>query len=306
MNRIAFLAIVCLMAAPVSAATLDGSTVGDGYSQRAVQTVQTSFGDNLSELNAAYAQISGGVLWLTLTGNIENNFNKLNIFIDTGAPGGQNVLQNDANNGGNNPENDGWAQAYAGFTFDTGFNANYMMIGRRGNFGGDKFDFDFATIGGGLGNFESTFDIFAGSQTGSNASVGASAIGVAYDNSNVAGVLGGSAAADQANAAAVTTGLELAIPLSAIGNPAAADIKISAMVNGGGHDFLSNQFLGGVPAPQGHLGGDGLGNWNGSVGGIDLNNFAGDQYFTVVPEPTSLALAGLALIGMVFGRRRLA
>lgn len=300
MRGILCLAIIGLMAAPASAVLLDGSTVGDGYSLRSVQTVETQFGDNMSELNAGYAQISGGTLWLTLTGNIENNFNKLNIFIDTGA-GGQNVLQNDANNGGNNPENDGWAQKYAGFTFDSGFDANYMLITRRG---AGKFDFDFATIGGGLGAFESTFDIFTGSETGANASVGPSGIGVAYDNSNVAGVLGGTAAADPVAAAAVTTGLELAIPLAAIGNPNPADILISAQVNGSDHDYMSNQSLGGFAAPQGNLGGDGAGNWTGSVGGLDLNQFSGAQYFAVIPEPTSLALVGLAMAGMLVTTRR--
>ncbi len=302
MKRIASLAIACLMASPVLAVSLDGSTVGDGYGPaRAVQTVQTQFGDNFSELDAGYAQVSGGTLWITLTGNIENNFNKLNIFIDTGAAGGQNVLQADANNGGNNPENDNWANKHAGMTFDAGFAANYSIITRRG---AGKFDFDFATVGAGLGAFESTFDIFTGFEAGSNASVGASGIGVAYDGSNVAGILGGTGAANGANAAAVTTGLELAIPLAAIGNPAASSIKISAMVNGSNHDFMSNQVLGGLPAGQGNLGGDGAGGFTGGLAGINFNNFGGDQHFAAVPEPASLALAGLALVGMACGRRR--
>ena len=89
--------------------------------------------------------------------------------------------------------------------------------------------------------------------------------------------------------------------LGKIGNPAAGDIKISAMVNGGGHDFLSNQFLGGLAAPQANLGGDGGGNFTGDLAGIDLNNFAGDQWFDI-PTPGTAALFGLA--GLAGIRRR--
>ena len=289
------------MASSAQAVVLDGSTAGDGYGAAvSVQTVETNFGDNLSELNAAYAQVSGGVLYLAITGQVENNFNKLNIFIDSVA-GGENVLTKDANNGGTNPENDNWANKHGGMTFDSGFAADYMLILRNGNFGGDKFDIDFATVGGGLGAFEATGDVFGGTLTGSNAAaLPIAGIGVAYDNSNVAGILGGINAADPVAAQAVQTGIELAIPLAAIGSPAGA-FQVSAMVNGSNHDFLSNQILGGLAAPQNNLGGDGLGNFTGDLAGIDLNNFAGNQHFTV-PEPASLALLGLGGLAML--RRR--
>ena len=39
-------------------------------------------------------------------------------------------------------------------------------------------------------------------------------------------------------------------------------------------------------------------------GQIDLSTYAGDQFFTVVPEPTSIALAGLSLVGLALGRSR--
>jgi hypothetical protein len=281
------------------APTLDGLRDALYGPARAVQTVETGFGDNFSELNAAYATVSGSTLYVMLTGNLESNFNKLNIFIDAHA-GGQNVLENDANFGGTNPENDGWAGKHAGMTFDTGFAADYMLTMRNGFFGGDRFDIDFAVVGGGLGNFLAAGDIFGGSTTGSNAAALANGIGVAFDNSNMGGVLGGSGAADQAAALAVTTGIELAIPLAAIGNPV-GEFRISAMLNGSNHDYLSNQILGGLPAGTINLGGDGVGGFTGTLSGINLNHFAGAQYF-VVPEPATLALLGA--LGLVVGRRR--
>jgi len=290
-----------------AAVSMDGVRDPDYGSPVAVQTVQTGFGDanpgGGSELDAAYAVVQGANLHLLLTGNLENNFNKLNIFIDS-QPGGQNVLQNDTNNGGNNPTNDGWAFKHAGFTFDSPFAADYLIITRNGFFGGPRFDIDFAIIGGGAGAFLAAGDVFGGSQTGSNPSALPNGIGVAFDNSNTAGVTGGTGPADPLAAAAVTTGLELIIPLSAIGNPGDGDVVlISAMINGSNHDYLSNQFLGGLTPPQGNLGGDGAGGFNGTVGQINLNNFAGDQYFRIViPEPSMLGLACLAAVALL--RRR--
>lgn len=310
-NRLcAFLAAVAVagVASSASAQTLDGSISGDGYSLFSVQTLQTGFGDanpnGGSELNAAWGSISGGVLHLTLTGNLENNFNKLNLFFDTVA-GGENTITSDINNGGNNPANDGWAGKYAGFTFDAGFAADFMMIARNGNDGSiDRFDFDFSSVGN-AGLVQSSANIFLGSQQGSNANVGASGIGVAFNNSNTAGVTGGSDAADQTAAMAVQTGLELFIPLAAIGNPGEGDlIRIVAHINGSNHDFLSNQSLAGYGAPQGNLGGDGNGTFTGTLSQIDLNNFAGLQYFTItVPEPGALGLLGLGALALLRRRR---
>ena len=299
MHKLLMGAAACgaLASAALAAPTLDGVRDAAYGTPKAVQTVQTGFGDanpnGGSELDAAYAHIEGGILYLMLTGNLENNFNKLNIFFDSQA-GGQNVLQNDANSGGNNPTNEGWAAKHAGFTFDTGFAADYMLILRNGNFGGDRFEIDFATIGGGVGAFQAGANVFGGSLTGSNANALPNGIGVAHDRSNTGGVTGGDQAADQTAAAAVTTGIELSIPLVAIGSPL-GEFSISAMINGSNHDYLSNQFLGGLTPPQGNLGGDGMGGFNGTVGQINLNNFAGNQYFTV-PEPTSLALLGLVCL----------
>ncbi|HBO45225.1 MAG TPA: hypothetical protein DD670_15115 [Planctomycetaceae bacterium] len=299
--------VVLLLAVSARAVpTLDGVKDAGYGAAWAVQTVETGFGDNLNELNAAYAQIEGGTLYLMLTGQVQNNFNRLNLFFDS-VPGGQNQVQPDGNFGGTNPENDGWANKYNGMTFDAGFAADYLIILRNGNNGGDRFDIDFAVVGGGLGAFQTAGNVFGGSLTGSNASALPNGIGVAYNNSNMAGIAGGTDAADQAAALAATTGLELAIPLSVLGNPNPEDILVSAMINGSNHDYLSNQFLGGLAPPQVNVGGDGAGSFTGSLAGVNLNNLAGDQFFRVaVPEPASITLLALAGAIAATWRRRTA
>lgn len=299
------LMILGWMALPAAAANLDGSIAGDNYELKSVQTVESGFVGN--QLAAAWAKVEGGSLYLTLTGNLSNNFNRLNIFIDSVA-GGENVITTQSGAGGNNPANDNWAVKHAGFTFDTGFEADYLLILRNGLVAGPQFDVDFSSVGN-TSVVESSLDIFNGSLTGANASVGLSGLGIAFDNSNAAGIANGNGAANQAAATAVQTGVELVIPLAAIGNPGIGDcILISAMLNNTNHDFLSNQFLGPIdgiaPFGQVNLGGDGAGLFNGTVGQIDLNDpayAAGLQYFSVciVPEPSSFALAGLSLALLV-------
>jgi hypothetical protein len=74
-----------------------------------------------------------------------------------------------------------------------------------------------------------------------------------------------------------------------------------AFVNGGNHDYASNQFLAPLPAGTGNLGGNGSGTFTGNVGGLDMTQFAGNQFFTV-PTPAAAGLFGLAALAA--GRRR--
>jgi len=272
--------LLAVLAGPALAQpVVDGTIAGDAYGPaEAVQAVETGFGDNFSELDAAYCTMANGRFYLVLTGNLENNFNKLEIFIDSRA-GGENTLSG-------LPGNDG-ANKMAGMTFDAGFTPDFHLIARRGFFDAGRFDLDFAELG--TANFTSYGDIFGGSDQGSgNTGTGLNAqpIGVAFDNSNVAGVLGGSGAADQSAALAVQTGLELSIDLADLGY-VGGDIRVSAFVNGSNHDFASNQFLGPLTPPQGNMGGDGAGTFTGVIN-FDLNSFAGDQYFTCSDRATDV------------------
>lgn len=298
------LGILALTAPLHAQVTVDGSIVADSYGGAlAVQTVNTQFGDNASEINAAYATIAGGRLYLAFTGNIEDNFNKFEIFIDSAA-GGENVFSG-------TPGNDG-SGAMTGLTFDSGFDADYHLIVRRGFFGTPLFDLDMSVLG--TANVSTHGDIFGGASTGAGTTgtgpANASPIEVAYDGSNVAGIVGGDTAADSSAALAVTTGLELSIALTDLGNPS-ADIKVLVFQNNDGHNYASNQFLGGLSAPQGNLGGDGFGNFTGSLN-FDLNTFGGDQFF-VVPNPlgssycsASANSSGAAALISALGSRSLA
>ncbi|MGI9243227.1 MAG: hypothetical protein ACR2RV_20685, partial [Verrucomicrobiales bacterium] len=243
----------------------------------ALQTIETGFGDNMSELNAAYGVIQGDSLYLLLTGNLEANFNKLEILIDS-VGGGSNRFTSAGNDNASNMD---------GLTFDSQLEPDYHLILRRGS---SKFDLDFADLQN--MKYASYIDVFGGSDAGRGTTGAAddstyapdpdpSAIEVAYDNSNTAGVGGDTGApADQEAAAAVTTGLELRIRLDDLGTPA-GDLLVCAFVNNSEHDFASNQFLGGLPEGTGNLG---------TPNGVDLSIYEGEQYFTVpLPlEPTRI------------------
>ncbi|MEN1679152.1 MAG: PEP-CTERM sorting domain-containing protein [Planctomycetota bacterium] len=324
MRRVLSLLAVAGMTASAQAAIVVDGTVDAGYgAPKAVQTVETQFGDASDpngtggggELNAGYAVVRGNRLFVTLTGNQEGNFNKVSVFIDSVA-GGENVLDGSlAYDFGDVSSN------FGGLTFDSGFEADYHLFGR---WGGGAYELDIvnragSTAGAELGNFgAATVGTGTGVQSGSILAGGTATTGAdggvfltqdvpfGFNNTNTAGVAGGTNAADQAAAAAVTTGLEFSIALADIGSPAIGDtIKIHAAYGNGDNNFHSNQILGGLPAPQGNLGGDGGGNFTGNLAGIDFNQFAGDQFFSVVvPEPTSVALMLIASVGGLSVRRR--
>lgn len=306
-----------------AAIIVDGTLDSDYGAPIALQTVQTGFGDSMngtggSELNAAYVKVQGGRLFLMLTGNLEPNFNKLEVFIDSVA-GGENMLSAtpdyDFFNGST------WISSnLGGLQFDNGFEADYHLFGRRGNPTGG-FEVDFVNRqGGGSAMVPGSAGVGAAAAV-SIGSIPAGAVGpnasgtaltqsldFAIDNSNNAGVTGGSGPANFVAAASVTTGMEFSIALSDIGNPQPGDrVLVSAMINNGDHNYLSNQILGGLGAPQGNLGGDGLGGFTGTLSGVNFNKFDRNQDFKVlitIPEPATSVLAGLIVLALGAIRRK--
>ncbi len=265
------------------AVTVDGTgDVAENYSVLALQNTQTGFGNNSddsveqangSELNGIYLVDDGENFFLLITGNIETNFNKLDIFLDYEA-GGQNVLRND------NPVVDfNGLNAMAGLTFDAGFEADYFLSVTNGNNPVETYAnyANLETAGGGTGGF-------VGGGTGSTVDGTSPDIDVAINNSNTGGVESGTGTST-GDAAAVTTGVEIKIAKSALGivnGARATDLKITAFINSSDHTFLSNQVLAGIG------GGSNLAN----PAAVNFADIPGNQF--VQTQVTSVTLTDYA------------
>ena len=324
---------VATAAAPVINGILDVDYGGP----LAVQSVETQFVNSLggvtsgSELDAGYAVIEGGRLYVMLTGNVWNNLNKLSVFIDS-VPGGENVLTSTPQYDFNNV-----SQNFGGLRFDVGFAADYHLFGRWGPDNGNTFEVDIANRAGGGSASAAVNGAAASLGAGMPIQVGVvnpgnngmngmgnrvlngfltNPLNFGFNNNNSGGVdacdtpaMSGCTAANVPAALAVTTGFEFAVSLADLGNPApGSQIKIHAAQGNSDNNFHSNQILGGLPSGTGNLGGTGDGGFTGSLSGINFNNFAGNQYFEItvpreVPEPSSIVLITLLLATMSSFRR---
>lgn len=261
---------------------IDGANSGEYGKPLTVQNVQTQFGDsnlgqlayaNGSELDAAYGFINHdtGMLWLLLAGNLESNFNKLEIFFDY-RDGGQNRLRGDNAdvdfNGLNRMGDDGSGN---GLTFENGFAADFYVTTTCGNAPFQTFanTARLPTGGSGQGGF-----IGSGGAGAGGVLYGANGVLIALNNSNAGGVSGGNG---PASGAGVGTGIELMIPLITLKGYTGGDIKVTAFINGGGHDFVSNQILAGAGAGTNNLGEPRF---------VNFANVPGIQCFTI-PAPAA-------------------
>ena len=97
----------------------------------------------------------------------------------------------------------------------------------------------------------------------------------------------GAALSGATSGANTTTGLELVVPLSALGWTG-GNIEVLADINGGGDGYLSNQFLPGLAV--------GSGKWVGDLPARRLISarLPMNIFTVVVPEPSTLALFGLS------------
>lgn len=280
----AVVAVTALTSLAQAQIVVDGTAEAAYGPARAVQNTVTGFGNSTlgnvgfadgSELDAGYGVIDvrGGYLYLVLAGNLQSNFNKLEVFIDC-VPGGQNQLR------GDNPDVDfnglnrmgRLDDSNPGLKFEEDFAADFWFSCTGGN---DPYEFyanasQVLTDGGGNG-------AYLGMSGAGGVIVSALGIEASMNNSNTRGVDGGSSG--PSDGSGVVTGVEVKIPLSLLGWTD-GPIKVCAFVNGGGHDYMSNQILGGVDGAQNLSCGPDNCNWV-DVRTIDFGAVSGTQYFTV-------------------------
>ncbi len=146
------LAAASLLAAPsLAAPVMDGTADAEYGPALSTQNTNTQFGNAFSgdpinggggsELNQVFGYISGGRLYVTLAGNLETNFNKFDVFIDS-QPGGVNAIDGSAlpagvdqfccGGNGTNPGSTGALQRLNFLTFDAGFTADHYLTFTHG------------------------------------------------------------------------------------------------------------------------------------------------------------------------------
>jgi hypothetical protein len=289
-----FTASLALLALPLHAQiTGDLTTTSIAYgSALAVQNVNSGFGAstgagggddfNGSELDAAYGTVSGGDLYLFLSGDVAGGTSPNSIQIFVGG-GGSTVGQSTLNTSVSPLSN------MNGSTF-AGMNATLALT--LNDYSGTLYT-DAANLQGGGGGYVGAVGLTGGIGSGAPAGGSYTLTGFqeAFNNTHVSTMGSTGALSGATSGANTTTGLELLIPLADLGT-ISGNIDVVADINNGGLNYLSNQFLPGLGASAGNLG---------------TSAFTGASNFIVpVPEPSTLAmlsLSGLSTL-LAFRRRR--
>jgi hypothetical protein len=229
--------------------------------------------------------ISGGNLDIFLSGNLQDTGNHLNVFVDGGAAG-QSTLS---------VPSGGSMANVNGSVFSPGFQATYAYD--MNDYSGTMYNEEYVYSGAGSlsGGYVGSVVLSGGIGNGVPSGGGNPAYAkIGMNNTHVSTMGSSGQAANQIQAAAVATGFEMAIPLSQIGYTGGS-IEVMADINGNPDNYLSNQFLSGLPVGSGNLGNGGVFNFGSTPG----------EYFTVAPtpEPTTMALGGLSGLLMLAARR---
>jgi hypothetical protein len=172
--------------------TVDGTLDAAYGSAKALQACRTGFGNatngtqaaNGSELDGMYVVRDAEYLYVFLSGNMETNFNKLELLIDTDeATNGTNPISS-----GNTPDVDfGALGKLNGMTFDAGFAPDYYFTFGAGGGGPDYYP-NFAVIGV-EGGYMGTNIV--GNGSGILAGGNARGCEISLNNANAGGVAGG-------------------------------------------------------------------------------------------------------------------
>jgi fibronectin-binding autotransporter adhesin len=250
------------------------------------QTINTGFGDSTvgdgtsaggSELDAAYATVSGGNLNVFIAGNFEagTNANHVDLFIDNGLGNGQNVLSAGAS---------GFLGGLNGSVFSPTFNASYALDGNdyQNTFYLDQYD-----LVNNKANYLGSIPVGTAGSIGIGNNQNLNGIKVGFNNTNAAGVTGSATgtAASAAAADAVNTGVEYSIPLTALGTlPAGDTIKLLVALNGSGDNYMSNQMLPGLPVGTGNLGALTSPYSGVNAGGFNVSSIPNDWFSVTLPN----------------------
>jgi hypothetical protein len=144
------------MAPAMAVPVIDGTADAEYGAALSTQNTNTQFGNGIngdpinagggSELDQVFAKISDGRLYVVIAGNLETNFNKMEVFIDSEAAAGVNSIDGSSLPGGVDPfccggfpppnggntNNTGALQRMNTIVFDAGFTADHYLTFTHG------------------------------------------------------------------------------------------------------------------------------------------------------------------------------